>query len=81
MVACINSAAFMVHRPVLKSNLHPLFEVLPLRQCYLRAKAINKSQKVANGGSDGVDIAVKKYHSPLYNKRLRAAPLQQAGVL
>lgn len=29
-VACINSAAFMVNRPVLKSNLHPVFEVLPL---------------------------------------------------
>lgn len=29
MVACINSAAFMVHRPVLTSNLHPVFEVLP----------------------------------------------------
>lgn len=28
----------MVHRPVLKSNLHPVFEVFHLYQCYLRVK-------------------------------------------
>lgn len=46
VVACINSAAFMGHSPVLTSNLHPVFEVQPLRQYYLRVKVRTQTPSV-----------------------------------
>lgn len=47
MMANVNAAASMVPRPVLMSNLDPIFEVLPpLHQYYLRVNVRTRTPSV-----------------------------------